>query len=122
MAEHIHTGPGHGHVAPVITVRQVIEDATRRVLATGARLATLDVALGVLGLIGLIALVANALIEGFDELKPWGYTAVVAGYIMSSFMAAPVLAVLLRLTRSDWRRPLTRIAEIQAAAGIVALI
>ena len=122
MAEHIHTGHGHGHVAPVTTIRQVIEDGTRRVLATGARLATLDVALGVLGVIGLIALIANAIIEGFDDLEPWGYTAIVAGYLLSSFMAAPILAVLLRLTRSDWRRPLTRIAEIQAAGGIVALI
>ena len=118
MAEHAHAG----HVAPVPTIRQLIEDATRRVVATGARFATLDVVLGVLGLIGLAALVINAIVEGFDDLEPWGYTAIVSGYLLSSFMAAPILAVLLRLTRSDWRRPLSRIAELQAAAGIVVLI
>lgn len=118
MAEHAHTG----HVAPVLTIRKIIEDATRRILGTGARFATLDIVLAILGLVGLLALVGNAIIEGFDDLKPWGYTAIVAGYLLSSFMAAPILAVLLRLTRSDWRRPLSRIAEIQAAAGIVVLI
>jgi molybdopterin-containing oxidoreductase family membrane subunit len=118
MAEHAH----HGHVAPVLTIRQIIEDATRRVLSTGARLATLDIVLAVLSIVGILALVGNAIIEGFDDLQPWGYTAIVAGYLLSSFLAAPILAVLLRLTRSDWRRPLSRIAEIQAAAGIVVLI
>lgn len=117
MAEHAHHEP-----APVITIGKVIEDATRRVVATGARFATLDIALGVLAAIGLVALVINAAVEGFDDLEPWGYTAIVAGYLLSSFMAAPVLAILLRLTRSDWRRPLSRIAEIQAVAGIVVLI
>lgn len=118
MAEHAHAG----HVAPEISARQTIEDATRRVLKTGARFASLDIVLGILGVIGLIALVLNAIIEGFSDLEPWGYTAIVAAYLMSAFLAAPILAILLRLTRSDWRRPLSRIAEIQAAAGIVILI
>ena len=118
MAEHAHAGD----IAPEITARQTIEDATRRVLSTGAKLASIDIALGVLGAVGLVALVLNAIIEGFEDLEPWGYTAIVAGYLMSAFLAAPILAVLLRLTRSDWRRPLSRIAEIQAVAGIVVFI
>jgi molybdopterin-containing oxidoreductase family membrane subunit len=118
MAEHAHAG----QAAPALTIRQIIEDATRRALATGARLATLDIVLAVLAVIGLVAIVINAITEGFNDLEPWGYTAIVSGYLLSSFMAAPILAVLLRLTRSDWRRPLSRIAEIQAAAGIVVLI
>lgn len=118
MAEHAHTG----HIAPEITVRKTIEDATRRVVSTGAQFATLDIALGVLGAIGLVALVLNLIIEGVSDLEPWGYTAIVAGYLLSSVMSAPILAILLRLTRSDWRRPLSRIAEIQAAAGIVVYI
>ncbi|MEZ4570930.1 MAG: hypothetical protein R2849_11500 [Thermomicrobiales bacterium] len=118
MAEHAHAG----HTAPEISLRQTIEDATRRVLATGVGFVTLDIVLGVLGAVGLIALVLNAIIEGFDDLAPWGYTAIAANYLMSAFLSAPILAVLLRLTRSDWRRPLSRIAEIQAAAGIVVLI
>jgi len=122
MADHAHAAPTGHPAAPEITVRQTIEDATRRALSTGARFATIDVVLGILGAIGLLALVLNAIIEGFSDLEPWGYTAMVAGYLMSAFLAAPILAVLLRLTRSDWRRPLSRIAEIQAAAGIVVLI
>jgi molybdopterin-containing oxidoreductase family membrane subunit len=118
MAEHAHAG----QAAPALTIRQIIEDATRRALATGARLATLDIVLAVLAVIGLVAIVINAITEGFNDLEPWGYTAIVSGYLLSSFMAAPILAVLLRLTRSDWRRPLSRIAELQAAAGIVVLI
>ena len=117
MADHAHAAP-----PPEITARQTIEDATRRVISTGARFATLDIVLGVLGGIGLIALILNLFIEGVNDLEPWGYTAIVGGYLMSSVMSAPILAVLLRLTRSDWRRPLSRIAEIQAAAGIVVLI
>ncbi len=118
MADHAHTG----HVTPVIGIRQVIGDSTRRALSTGARFATLDIVLGALGIIGLLALIANAVIEGFNDFEPWGYTAITANYLLSAFLAAPILAVLLRLTRSDWRRPLSRIAEIQAAAGIVVLI
>ena len=118
MAEHAHAG----HAAPEITVGKTIEDASRRVVSTGARFATLDIALGVLGLVGLIALVLNLIIEGTGDRERWGYTAIVGGYLLSSVMSAPILAVLLRLTRSDWRRPLSRIAEIQAAAGIVVYI
>lgn len=118
MAEHAHAG----HIAPEITLRKTIEDATRRVLSTGVGFVTLDIVLGVLGAIGVISLVINAILNGFNDLEDWGYTAIVAGYLLSAFLAAPILAVLLRLTRSDWRRPLSRIAEIQAAAGIVVLI
>jgi molybdopterin-containing oxidoreductase family membrane subunit len=118
MAEHAHAG----HTAPALTVPKIIEDATRRALATGARFATLDIVLAVLVVLGVIAVVINAITEGFDELEPWGYTAIISGYLLSSFMAAPILAVLLRLTRSDWRRPLSRVAEIQAAVGIVVLL
>jgi hypothetical protein len=118
MAEHAHAG----HVAPELTVRKTINDATRRVVSTGARFATLDLVLGAVGAIGLIALILNLIIEGTDNLEAWGYTAIVGGYLLSSVLSAPILAVLLRLTRSDWRRPLSRIAEIQASAGIVVYI
>ncbi len=118
MAEHAHAG----HVAPELTVRKTIDDATRRVVSTGARFATLDIVLGAVGAIGLIALILNLIIEGTDNLEAWGYTAIVGGYLLSSVLSAPILAVLLRLTRSNWRRPLSRIAEIQASAGIVVYI
>lgn len=104
------------------SIQQVIHDALQRTAGVHVGVRTLEAVLGILGAVGIIALILNAAVNGFDDLKPWGYTAVVAFFLLSSFMAAPILAILLRLTRADWRRPLSRLAEIQSVAGIVMLI
>lgn len=118
MAGHAHRGTA----SVVPTLQQVINDGSRRVLAAGQGLRPFEIVLAILGVIGLVAIIAKAATAGFSELEPWGYTALAFGYLLSSVLAAPILAILLRLTRSNWRRPISRIAEIAAVAGIVPLI
>lgn len=118
MADHAH----HGHTPVTLTLPKVINDSVKRVSAVGARFSMLEIVLAILTVIGIAALIMNAAVNGLSDLAPWGYTAIAANYVLSSFLAAPILAVLLRLTRSDWRRPLSRLAEVQAAAGIVVII
>ncbi|MFW6074643.1 MAG: hypothetical protein ACOC9Y_03555 [Chloroflexota bacterium] len=118
MAEHVH----HGAPAPTFSLQQLIADSTRRVRTIGVGLSMLEIVLLILAVIGVAAVIGNMAVEGLNDLRPWTYTAVAANYVLSTFMAAPILAALLRFTRSDWRRPLSRIAEIQAATGIVVLI
>ncbi len=100
-------------------IQQVIVDSTRNLLSVRKRLSVVEIVLAILAAMGLSALITRAATSGFDELAPWGYTAVAFGYVLSSVMAAPVLAVVLRLARSDWRRPISRVAEIPLAAGII---
>lgn len=114
MAEHVSGGAG----ATAQTIQQVIQRGSRRVVTVGERFTLVEIIAAILTALGLAALVIKAITQGFDDLSDWGFTAFTFGFLLSSVMAAPVLAVLLRLTRSDWRRPLTRIAELSGVAGI----
>lgn len=122
MADHAHAHRDTTH--RTFTIQEVIADATRRIYAAGTSLSTLLIVLLVLAAVGLVSMVIVAVTEGLgtDSITSWGYTGVAFGFLLSTVMATPCLAVLLRLTRSDWHRPLTRIAEVPVTAGILVLL
>lgn len=74
--------------------------------------------LAVLGVAGLAALVVLAL-AGPPSLARWAYPAATLSFLLSTAMAAPVLAFATRLARGYWGVPLRRAAELFAIGGIV---
>lgn len=79
------------------------------------------VVLAVLVALGLVGFLLR-LQQGFQDRSHWGYYAVLFSYLLATAQAAPLIAVGLRLTRSPWRRPLTRVAELFAVVGLLNLL
>ena len=133
-SEHIHHGAahgeGHGGVSgghypgmwvfpnPRVMTRDMAEkvSAWPRPLTLGMLLAF---ALLVLGVVGFVA---RAAADGFDDRAPWGYYMATFSYIFMITSSAPVAAVAFRFTKSHWRRPLSRVAELFAVVGIFNII
>ena len=80
---------------------------------TAVTIAALLLVLGVVGFIGRAAL------DGFGDYDPWGYYMAVFSFIFMVTGAAPLAAVAFRFTKSHWRRPLSRVAELFALVGVL---
>ena len=103
---------------PRVMTRDMAEkvSAWPRPMTIGMVLAFALLALGVVGF------VARAAGDGFDDRAPWGYYMATFSYIFMITSSAPVAAVAFRFTKSHWRRPLSRVAELFAVVGIFNII
>lgn len=77
---------------------------------------------GILFIIGIVGFVARAAGDGFDEIAPWGYYMAVFSLVFMVTSAAPLVSVAFRFTKSHWRRPLSRVAELFSVVGILNLL
>ncbi|MBI2858533.1 MAG: hypothetical protein HYX90_05585 [Chloroflexi bacterium] len=74
-----------------------------------------------LSLAGIVAFLVRA--SGVPaERSSWGYFAAVWAFLLATAGSAPVVAVGLRMTSADWRRPLTRAMELYALPGLLVLL
>ncbi|MDP6227433.1 MAG: hypothetical protein QF714_06980, partial [Dehalococcoidia bacterium] len=80
---------------------------------------TISAMLLVLGITGFIVRVID---DGFSEHGPWGYYAAVFSFVFMVTGTAPLAAVAFRFTKSHWRRPLSRIAELFSVVSIFTLL
>ena len=71
-----------------------------------------------LGLAGFL----NRVSGGFDNRSDWGYLAATLAYLVTIFGAAPIVSIGQRYIKSHWRRPMTRIPELYAITGVLALL
>ncbi len=72
--------------------------------------------------LGVVGFIARAAADGFDDRGPWGYYMAAFSFVFMVTSAAPVAAVAFRFTKSHWRRPLSRVSELFAVAGIFNII
>ena len=72
--------------------------------------------------LGVVGFVARASIDGFDDRAPWGYYMAAFSFVFMVTSAAPIAAIAFRFTKSHWRRPLSRVAELFAVVGILNLV
>ena len=72
----------------------------------------------VLGIIGFII----RLVDGVNDKIVWGYYAAVFAFILSTAQAAPLVAIAPRLTKAQWRRSTSRVAELWTIVGLFNLI
>jgi molybdopterin-containing oxidoreductase family membrane subunit len=77
---------------------------------------------GILFVLAIIGFVVRAADDGFDEIGPWGYYNAVFSMIFMVTSGAPLAACAFRFTKSHWRRPLSRVAELFSIVGILNLL
>ena len=104
-----------------LTPRELSQDVLGRYQEIGSRYWAWVAVLAILTALGVVGFFIR-LSGGFDDRSNWGYLAATLAYVMTIFAAAPIVAVGQRLIKSHWRRPMTRISELYAISGILALL
>ncbi len=79
-------------------------------------------ATGILLILGIVGFIARAADDGFGEIGPWGYYMAIFSMVFMVTSGAPLVAVAFRFTKSHWRRPLSRVAELFSIVGILNLL
>lgn len=93
---------------------QVMERTTKRSKAVMALL-LISLTLVTLGIIGFLIRVTS---QGLDDYSAWGYYMAAFSFVFMITSSAPLVAVAFRFTKSHWRRPLSRVAELFAIVGL----
>ena len=76
-------------------------------------------ALTILGVVGFFAKAATA---GFSDHRAWGFYIAAFAFVFTLTASAPLAACAFRFTKSHWRRPLSRIAELFSLVSIVNIL
>lgn len=74
----------------------------------------------VLGIVGLIMRLSDGF--GDAERSNWGYLAATLAFLLTTFMAMPIISAGLRMAKANWRRPFTRVNELMAASGLIIVL
>ena len=122
-----HTGTnGHqGHPADMWVFpkgEEVSADLVRKTLGLPKGIGLGLLLSGVLLGLGGIGFVVRAVDNGFDDHAPWGYYMAIFSFVFMLTSAAPLAAIAFRLTKNHWRRPISRIAELFAVAGVLNIL
>ncbi len=72
----------------------------------------------VLGVIGFVL----RLTGGVGDKVLWGYHAALFAFILTTCQAAPMAAIAPRMAKAEWRRPISRTAELFTVVGIFNLL
>ena len=101
--------------------RELATDLLGRFRDVSGRYRTWVAALAILTALGVVGFLIR-LADGFDDRSQWGYLAATLVYVVTIFAAAPIVSIGQRYIKSHWRRPMTRISEIYAVTGVLALL
>ncbi len=113
-------GASHGTHA-LATPAGITNDLLGKSATTGSTfrwVALLCAVLLVLGVVGVVLRLA----DGVSDKTVWGYYAALFAFILSTAQAAPMVAISTRLAKGHWRRPISRIAEMYTAVGLLNLL
>ena len=94
---------------------QVMERTTRR--CKPYTIALLVAAL--LAVLGVVGFVIRAATAGLGDYNAWGYYMAGFSFVFMVTSGAPLAACAFRFTKSHWRRPLSRVAELFAVVGVL---
>jgi molybdopterin-containing oxidoreductase family membrane subunit len=98
------------------------QDVSEKSKTTSSAFKMALVVTGILFVLAIIGFVVRAVDDGFDEIGPWGYYNAVFSMIFMVTSGAPLAACAFRFTKSHWRRPLSRVAELFSIVGILNLL
>lgn len=110
----------HGPEEPSYTAESLTVDVANLFRNPGPWFRTWTMVSGVLFVIGIIGLILKFIIAPAPQ--HWGYYIATLGFILSTFVAAPIPAIAARLTKGAWRRPITRAAELYAFVGVLVVL
>ena len=126
-----HTGHEHdahesGHFGPemwVIPERSgLVADVTAKNQAGSSLLRMVFLVGGALTILGIVGFVLKVATTGFSDHRAWGFYVATFGFVFTLTASAPLAACAFRFTKSHWRRPLSRIAEIFSLVSIVNIV
>ncbi|MCZ6789590.1 MAG: hypothetical protein O7D33_06610, partial [Chloroflexi bacterium] len=114
----------NGHIPALPTAEEFSADFLVSHASTGSLYRRTLWVTGVLFALGVVGFIIRAVADGFDSdaRGPWGYYATTVAFLLTTAGAAPVVAMVLRLVKAHWRRPMTRVAEIYGAVGLLTLL
>ena len=118
MANEASLKNGHGVLA---TPSGVVQDLLNRHQTTGDlfwRVVAILAVLFILGVIGFIMRVA----DGISDRAVWGYYAAMFSILLTTASAAPMVSIVPRLAKANWRRPISRAAELWSLVGLFSLL
>lgn len=121
MASTAHHADGHHLEPPARSAREVTADLVGRVSDKSSRYWIGVVVLAALFVLGIVGFVLR-LSGGFENRAAWGYYVAFFPYLLSTALAAPIVAWATRAAKGQWARTLRRPAELGAAAGILAVL
>ena len=101
--------------------KEITEEALSIHTATNKRFWQFTYLTGAMLLLGVIGFLMK-IFSGFDDKQAWGYYVAVFAFLMTTTSAAPMVAIAPRIANAQWRRPISRAAEIWTLAGSVNLI
>ena len=110
-----HTLPAR--VDPDVVARELVATT----IGASRRFKVIAWTLGVLSIVGIVALVLKWIDQGDDSTR-WGYIAALVSVLLSVTGGAPMVAMAPVFAKSNWVRPVTRIAAMFSFAGIVTII
>ena len=68
--------------------------------------------------LGIIGFVIRLTSQGLSDYSAWGYYMAAFSFVFMITSSAPLVACAFRFTKSHWRRPLSRVAELFAIIGV----
>ena len=117
---------GHsGHHRPEILTKgskEVGDELWDRSMGSGGRFWLIAVVLAGLLVLGVVGFLMKAGSSGFDDHRPWGYLAAVFAFLLTTSLSAPLVSVALRMARTHFSRPLSRVAELWSVVGILSMV
>ena len=123
---HSHDAHEHGHFGPEMWVipeaSGLVADVNEKQRTTPSvfRLAFFaGIALTILGVVGFVMKLVS---YGFSDHRVWGFYIAAFAFVFTLTASAPLAACAFRFTKSHWRRPLSRIAEIFSLVSIVNIL
>ena len=117
----MHDGSAHNGHAVLGTPAEVTHDLLGKYKDTGNLFWAAVALCGVLFVLGVVGFVLR-LQDGVSNSAVWGYHAAVFAFILTTAQAAPLVAIVPRLTKAHWRRPISRSAELFTAVGLFNLL
>ncbi len=116
----------HGHFGPEMWVipepTGLVSDVIEKQRAPSAFFRAVLIVGAVLTLLGIIGFVLRLAADGFSDHTDWGFYVAAFAFVFTLTSSAPLAACAFRFTKSHWRRPLSRIAELFSLVSIVNIL
>ena len=109
---------GHGVLA---TPAGVVHDLLDKHQSTGDSFWRVVAVLGILFIVGVIGFIMRVS-DGISDRAVWGYYAAMFSVLLTTASAAPMVSIVPRLAKANWRRPISRAAEIWSLVGLFGLL
>ena len=74
--------------------------------------------MAILGILGVVGLLGKFFVDGDDQTQ-WGYVAASLAFIFSVTGGAPMVAIAPFIAKANWARPVSRIAHVIGASGVL---